>query len=251
MADSTRLEPSTLWRHARAQERWSVICDFDGTIATIDVTDELLARFAAPEWRALEQQWQDGAISARDCMAAQVRLLRAARADLYAQLTRVHLDPGFAGFVAECHSRALPLSIVSDGLDLAIRRVLAHHRLPRLPIYANRLLATDREHYRLEFPHARPGCSAGSGVCKCAVAQAQGANRVLLIGDGRSDFCLAARADFVFAKGRLAEHCEQRQIPHRRFLQFSQLHYLLSELLDHPHHHRRAAKAQPLYYRSL
>jgi 2-hydroxy-3-keto-5-methylthiopentenyl-1-phosphate phosphatase len=37
-----------------------------------------------------------------------------------------------------------------------------------------------------------------------------------LIGDGRSDFCVAREASFVFAKGRLADHCEAEGIPHMR-----------------------------------
>ena len=31
-------------------EPWDIICDFDGTISLIDVTDSLLEKFATPEW---------------------------------------------------------------------------------------------------------------------------------------------------------------------------------------------------------
>jgi 2-hydroxy-3-keto-5-methylthiopentenyl-1-phosphate phosphatase len=34
------------------------------------------------------------------------------------------------------------------------------------------------------------------------------------VGDGRSDFCVAARAKWVLAKGQLAHHCRQSKIPH-------------------------------------
>ena len=36
--------------------------------------------------------------------------------------------------------------------------------------------------------------------------------RVLLIGDGASDFCVASEADLVFAKHRLIEHCRSAGI---------------------------------------
>jgi 2-hydroxy-3-keto-5-methylthiopentenyl-1-phosphate phosphatase len=52
----------------------------------------------------------------------------------------------------------------------------------------------------------------------------------LVIGDGQSDMCVAATADFVFAKDRLAEHCERNGIPHARFDSFAELPALLALL---------------------
>ena len=45
----------------------------------------------------------------------------------------------------------------------------------------------------------------------------------IVIGDGRSDFCMAERADFVIAKSRLAEHCRIRGIRHAPFVDFHQV----------------------------
>jgi 2-hydroxy-3-keto-5-methylthiopentenyl-1-phosphate phosphatase len=36
----------------------------------------------------------------------------------------------------------------------------------------------------------------------------------IVVGDGRSDFCIAAQAKWVLAKGQLAHHCRQADIPH-------------------------------------
>jgi 2-hydroxy-3-keto-5-methylthiopentenyl-1-phosphate phosphatase len=36
----------------------------------------------------------------------------------------------------------------------------------------------------------------------------------VVIGDGRSDFCMAAGADYVIAKGTLAGHCRSLGWPH-------------------------------------
>ena len=47
--------------------------------------------------------------------------------------------------------------------------------------------------------------------------------RILVIGDGQSDMCVAGTADFVFAKGRLAEHCERNNLPYARFDSFAEL----------------------------
>lgn len=53
---------------------------------------------------------------------------------------------------------------------------------------------------------------------------------MLVIGDGQSDMCVASTADFVFAKGRLAEYCERNAIPYARFDSFAELPALLAKL---------------------
>ncbi len=53
-----------------------------------------------------------------------------------------------------------------------------------------------------------------AGTCKCLSAFTQSGCTVL-VGDGRSDFCVAAAADVVFAKDKLAEHCRLAGIPFR------------------------------------
>ena len=54
-----------------------VFVDFDGTIVPCDATDFLFERFALPEWRDVERDWQAGKIGSRECMTRQVDLLRA------------------------------------------------------------------------------------------------------------------------------------------------------------------------------
>ncbi|MBD8562293.1 2,3-diketo-5-methylthio-1-phosphopentane phosphatase, partial [Pseudomonas fluorescens] len=34
---------------------WHIVCDFDGTITPTDVIDNVLQRFAGPEWETIEQ----------------------------------------------------------------------------------------------------------------------------------------------------------------------------------------------------
>ena len=36
----------------------------------------------------------------------------------------------------------------------------------------------------------------------------------IVVGDGRSDFCIAERAQLVLAKGQLAAHCRAKDLPH-------------------------------------
>jgi 2,3-diketo-5-methylthio-1-phosphopentane phosphatase len=188
---------------------WTILCDFDGTVSVEDITDSLLERFARPGWQTIEQAWRRGEIGSHDCMAEQVALLDASKEEIDAHLDTMMIDRAFAAFVADVEDAGIPLAVVSDGLDYAIRRILDAHGLGRVPIVANRLEQAGERSWRLEFPHGNPSCRVASGNCKCAsAARAKDARRrVLLIGDGASDFCVASEADLVFAKHRLIEHC--------------------------------------------
>lgn len=212
---------------------WKILCDFDGTVSVEDITDSLLERFARPGWQTIEQAWRRGEIGSHDCMAEQVALLDASRDEIDAHLDTMMIDRAFAAFVAEVEDAGIELAIVSDGLDYAIRRILDAHGLGRLPIIANRLEPVDPRRWRLEFPHGSPTCRIASGNCKCASAASSrdGQRRVLLIGDGASDFCVAAEADLVFAKHRLIEHCRSAGIAYVPITGFADALDLLPTLL--------------------
>ena len=217
--------------------RVNVICDFDGTIALEDVTDSLLDRFADDSWKDVEAQWLAGKIGARECMARQVSLIEADYEKLNRFLDTVQIDPSFSSFVDRCKRfDEINLHVVSDGIDYAIRRILENNKLSHLRVKANALVALPGNRYRLEFPHSMPDCNVLAGTCKCAIAQTRGekarrAIPTLLIGDGLSDVCLASRADFVFAKDRLLDHCRENSIPHLPFATFSDVERQLAPVL--------------------
>src|SRR6516225_4218191 len=121
---------------------WQVLVDFDGTIAPDDPTDRLLERFADPLWRVIEEQWQSGLISSRQCMQRQVDLLR----------------------------------VSPEALDAAIGTI-------------------------------RIDCRVSAANCKCSHGQRPHLRPRVVVGDGRSDFCMSLQADYVIAKGTLADFC--------------------------------------------
>ena len=212
---------------------WTILCDFDGTVSVEDITDSMLERFARPGWQTIEAAWRRGEIGSHDCMAEQVALIDASRDEIDAHLDAMMIDRAFPAFVAEAEQAGLPLAIVSDGLDYAIRRILGSHGLGRLPIIANRLEDAGPRRWRLDFPHGSPACRIAMGNCKCACASRarDGARRVLLIGDSASDFCVAAEADLVFAKHRLIEHCRSAGIAYVPITGFADALELLPTLL--------------------
>jgi len=213
---------------------WSVLCDFDGTISTSDVTDTLLETFGKPGWREIEAEWRAGRIGSRVCMRQQIACLDVSKEELDEAIDAIDVDGAFAAFVDAVCARGWDLSIVSDGLDYAIERILRRHRLPALPFYANRLTQVGARSWRLDSPHADTACCSASGMCKCAFAHRARAvgKKVLMIGDGRSDFCVAARADMVFAKGSLITHCFDKCLHHVPISGFDDAILMISTLAE-------------------
>lgn len=205
-----------------------VFVDFDGTIVPEDATNKILDRFASAAWLDIEEEWQSGRIGSRECMERQVDLIRARPEELDALLAGVQIDPAFPNFVDICKSNGARVTVVSDGLDRTIRTVLKAAKLD-LPFFSNRLEWLGEDRWRLAFPHAKDDCVTLMGNCKCAVARGPSSTVRIMIGDGRSDFCIASSAHFVLAKDRLLEHCRKNDLPHMAFGSFVDASRIISQ----------------------
>ncbi|BEU97145.1 MtnX-like HAD-IB family phosphatase [Acidovorax sp. DW039] len=218
----------------RSDIGWMVQSDFDGTISKVDVTDSLLQKFGLPGWQALEDAWERGEIGSRECMQGQVALLNMDRDELHAHLDTIELDPHFSHFIAVADERGIPVQVVSDGIDYAIRYILQRHGLGHLPVIANRLVQTGTRNWQLQSPWASAACARASGNCKCErLAEQQLTHgKVLYIGDGSSDFCVSAKADYVLAKDKLVDHCVRHGIAHSTFSNFSEALAMLPQGME-------------------
>jgi 2-hydroxy-3-keto-5-methylthiopentenyl-1-phosphate phosphatase len=216
---------------SRARVKCRVFVDFDGTTAPSDTTNMLLERFAAPAWRDIEDDWKAGRIGSRECLVRQIDLVRASEAELDAFIAGVEIDPGFASFARLCRRLGHDVMVLSDGLDRTIRAVLARHGLD-LPFWANHLEWRGAGRWRLTFPHASSDCRSLSGNCKCRFTEGEPRQLRIVVGDGRSDFCVAGRADLVLAKGALVHHCRAASLPYSAFGDFNEASLLLAGWLE-------------------
>jgi 2,3-diketo-5-methylthio-1-phosphopentane phosphatase len=212
-----------------------VLVDFDGTIATVDTTDLLLERFAGPAWQDVEEDWKAGRIGSRECMLRQIALVRATPRELDEFVADIEIDPAFPAFVALCRSRGLAVTVVSDGIDRTVGATLRRHGLD-LPFRANHLEWLGEDRWRLAFPHARGDCRKLAGNCKCQFAVAPSGTVRVVVGDGRSDFCVAGEAELVLAKGALAQHAAANGLPHFPITSFAEATPLLAAWLDEKPH---------------
>ena len=207
-----------------------VLVDFDGTIVPDDATDSLLDRFADTAWRDIEMAWQAGVISSRDCLSRQVDLLRATPREFDAAIRSLEIDPEFPAFLNFCRCNDIEVTVVSDGFDRVVRSVLERAQLS-IRFFANKLIWQGRDRWHLEFPFSRSDCRSSGANCKCSHRRF-GRGRHVVVGDGRSDFCMALHADYVICKGTLKQFCQDNRVHHASFDTFDDVSERLEEWLS-------------------
>ena len=209
---------------------YTFLCDFDGTVTREDVIDRMLEVFADPSWMEIEQSWIRGDIGSRDCLDLQIRLVKAEESELFALVETIEIDESFVDFTRYCHSKAIEVVILSDGIDLFIHSILGRYGLDHLRVYANRLRKV-AEGFEMTFPYFREECQSQSGLCKCKIMEklSRPIHRNVLVGDGHSDFCLADKVDLTFAKSSLLTFCRTKRLAHKSFNDFKEVTEWLSE----------------------
>lgn len=201
--------------------------DFDGTVTNTDAIDSILEKFGNPSWRQIEEEWAAGRIGSRECLSKQVALVRATKAQLQAHIANIEVDPFFEKFLDFMNEEKISCSIVSDGFDFIIHKILQRQLRPELletlPVYAN----------RLEWVGDRPMayfsegvlCEHGCANCKPRVIEKIKSfkDEVIFVGDGLSDRFAAQIANLTFAKSKLLVYCRKQKISHVAYHNFEEI----------------------------
>lgn len=192
--------------------------DFDGTIATTDVVDLLLEKYADKAWEVIEEEWAAGKIGSRECLTRQIGLVHATGDDITRLIENVKVDPYFISFLQKAEQLGVLVTIVSDGFDLLIEQILKKNlgtasSYPKaLPIFSNRLQKYGNG-FKAVFPNDHV-CEHGCANCKEALVRklTSPEDHVLFVGDGLSDRYAAQVAHVTFAKGKLLEWCRAKGV---------------------------------------
>lgn len=206
-----------------------ILTDFDGTITTRDVLDEILERFADKKWLELEKKWLAGEIGSKECLLQQAALVSVTSDQLEELLNSIKIDPDFPAFLQYCFTQEIPIRIVSDNFQWFIRHILRNslpnfsHILDRIPIYCNEVKLTGAG-LEYTFPYSGGECTHGCATCKAGVVKkvrAAEKDEIIFIGDGMSDLYGAREADVVFGKGVLLDYCRKESLNVMPFDRFS------------------------------
>lgn len=205
------LSPSTIF-----------LCDFDGTIASVGLSDYLYRTFAACGMK-YSDLWAAGKISTREEIESSFKTITASREEMESALAAIQIDPCFPEFIQFCREKGCPVAILSDGLDWAINFVLERGGVSGLPLYSNRIRFTE-DGFEFEFPYYDPGTPLyGVGKRKVVEQFRDAGSKVVLVGDGRTDMEAAEVADYVIASNELLSYCRERGIPHLPYRNFCEI----------------------------
>ncbi|MCL0029054.1 HAD-IB family phosphatase [Dehalococcoidia bacterium] len=207
-----------------------VQCDFDDTITVGNVSAALRESFGPENWREMENDYEAGKLSVEQSNIRQFGLMIAPRNEIEAfVMGNVVVRPGFGEFADYCQKENVRLVIVSSGLDIYVKTTLASLGLDHLEVHAGETCVTPKGLHISYSDLTGTALSKGFKDSYVSHFKAQG-HTVVYIGDGLSDYIPAALADYVVARGRLAEHMETQGAPHYRFDSFAEVSQHIKEI---------------------
>ncbi|MCK6590057.1 MAG: HAD-IB family phosphatase [Polyangiaceae bacterium] len=197
-----------------------ILCDFDNTITSLDVTNLIWDKRLGPTWREeFLPPYYAGITSHFELMSGAYKRIVAGEADLLKDIEgKVELRPGFLEFLDYCGARGWPFAVVSGGLDFYVRALLP----PGLRVLS--YSAHFGEHCEVRYPDGlkpAPGEDFKLHVLRLLRAEHPG-EPIVFAGDGKNDFAAAEEAEMVFALtgSRLAEMCAQAGVRFHPFADF-------------------------------
>ncbi len=210
----------------------AILTDFDDTAAVQNVAEMLLHRFGGNSWQDVRARFRAGELTLKDYQEITFNDIKADRETMRAYVKEnADLRPHFGELWEYCQEINSPLAVVSLGLDFYIRALLEKAGAGDVPVYCvnTRFTPQGISYY---YHHAYPG-EEGRGNSKgLIVDRYRGLGyHVIYVGDGRSDFEGAERADTVFAHSFLAEECDRQSVPYRPFNDFGDVLATTKELL--------------------
>lgn len=229
------------------ENKLKIYCDFDGTISLKDTWMDVGDFFIrdTEKWADVIRKFESLEIGARECFKRECELMEDFDFDEFNTIIdRQEIDNTFREFKRFCDEKMIPLTILSEGMDYYINRILNNHGLS-LPFYANKfVLSADKKSFKLEFPYSDSDCLR-CGCCKRNLMLSSTADDeiIVFIGDGFSDVCASQYADIVFAKKKLASYCWKNNITYYEYQTFSDVKKKLEKILESKKlRHRQTAR---------
>ena len=202
-----------------------IVSDFDGTITERDGLYTFIKEYAKGDWEKIEQDWADGKISSKECLIEEFKLVPDLSEELIAGFVKtICIDEYFKDFYLKISEQNIDFCIVSDGIDYFINKIFEQYNIKNIKIISNHGEFKNGK-FEFSFPNNSKNCINNLGTCKCNIVKEMKNlyKKVIFIGDGVSDYCVADKADYLFAKSSLIKYCEKNHIRHSKFNNFSEI----------------------------
>lgn len=191
-----------------------VFCDFDGTITTKGMIDEIGEVFVGQRWIDLKYQMVERKLTLIEGVPMAFETIPTSQKEAivsHIKKTAVLRD-GFGEFMDFCDSNGIALVVASGGFDFFVETVLAKHYSRLAGVHT---IGTDLSGKNFRFTHTYT-CE-NCGLCKAKVMDQYPAKAHILVGDGLTDLHGAYQADLVFARASLAGYLSKEGRPYKPF----------------------------------
>jgi 2-hydroxy-3-keto-5-methylthiopentenyl-1-phosphate phosphatase len=218
--------------------KWVVLTDFDGTLTTKDVGNELCKLFIPELFARVNTQYSLGNMNLR----AEQRILwegfPANRETFRESARKVGVFRPFVNaFLEKCAIKGIPVFVASCGMDAYIEAVLEKECSPEarksiLGIECNRTEFNSEKLVRIHTPVAdeKTAYPLHKGEWAGELRRRYPNSKILGIGDGSSDFSMLGFVDKLFATRKLAARCRENNVAFEPFEDFAPI--LASEIFE-------------------
>lgn len=191
-----------------------VVADFDGTLMHQDVGDEIVYALGLeerPETKEVSRLFMEKKIGTAEWIKTVFAFLEGRQAEVDAVIDRMRPRDGVFEFLRFCREQEIPVTILSEGMKYYIDRLLARHGIEVAGVVSNPIGYLESGQFYLNLQNDNPAC-AWCGCCKAGKVRSmrQAGARVIYLGDGVSDFYGSRFADWIFARGSLAQYLSKR-----------------------------------------
>ena len=228
-----------------------VFCDFDGSVSKEDVGEQFFRTFAGEKANQSIHHLLNDEITVQEWLTELCEVIPSISLKEFQEfIDQFEIDVHFKEFVHFCKEREISLTVLSDGLDAYVGRILSNANLKEVPYYANHAEFQNengRTKLVVSFPYPDAECNL-CGNCKRNYLLTTSADNdiIVYIGDGYSDRCPVKYADVVFAKNQLIKHCQEQNITYFEFRNFTDVQAKMELIVQRKRvrHRQEAAMAR-------
>ncbi|UOF90454.1 2-hydroxy-3-keto-5-methylthiopentenyl-1-phosphate phosphatase [Fodinisporobacter ferrooxydans] len=208
--------------HPQTNSCIQIFCDFDGTITERDMIITLMEKFAPAGWEQLRDGVLNRQIPVQEGVGQMFAMidtrLRQNMIEYAQEIAKIR--PGFSEFIEFVKKQKIEFYVTSGGMDFFVYPILQRWVDPS-QIFCNRADWTG-DMVRVEWPYAcDEQCTGGCGCCKPSLMRKfEHGCKQIVIGDSVTDAKASRLADFVFARSKLIDICQQDGIPYQSYETF-------------------------------
>jgi 2-hydroxy-3-keto-5-methylthiopentenyl-1-phosphate phosphatase len=214
-----------------------ILCDFDGTITKEDVNDTVFDVFGDASNKQIEKQYMNNQISEKEALKKHYANLNLKKETFLGYiLNNIKFDSYFPCFLQLINNKKINFAVVSGGFINYIRPLFDKNNIKiNFKIHANRL-NFDNKKITTSFLHNVKSCHQKFGICgNCKYKIVQDYknrfDKVIYIGDGLTDRCVADLADVLYVKSKssLEKYCRENNIKYTSFASFRDIYQMFEE----------------------